>query len=785
MPILAQIGRKSWGTRLVVWSIYALLSAGAITMIYPFLMMMSLSVASDADAKENRLVPRYFYSEDALFRKFAEIKYNEIDIFNRRHWSAYGEFGYGGDFRSVSRTAVNFPYIAAAPFDLSDARIEARVDDYREWKRQWIERHWVFTRVLYNTNRSRATINTVLDRYVSFLLAKYKSLDGINEAYYEENRNLSEIYLIMEQPTYRTYLPGVGVKFDDWQAFKEKLLAEDAEFISIPDIQGEWAAVLAAKYGNIESLNAALGSDYKCFYGVPLSFAVPPPGAGGAAAIRELWVDFARNTCPLRYMSIANADSKWRDFLKARYAGVAAVNAAHESRAVSFDEITFPSDISYNKRLTNDIYAFVGSDSFAPEDITIRGPRWYWMDYLRSKYGSLDAANAAHSIAYTDWSAVKLPCRLPLGHTEAEQADWRQFVVAVCPIDGLLANFPSKAVAAYLSSEYGEVTKLNAAWGTSWRAFDKAKAPRPGAVTAGQEKDLRAMLRDEAVPLFGVTIGKSVPDGAYQSFLRTRYASIADYDNAIRLYPSWEAVSEPVEEVEWADFQAKRNSFVREFLTGNYKAVADYMAIHGTAFLNTVILCAAMIISALTVNPLCAYALSRFQMSYAASILLFLLATMAFPGAVTQIPNFLLLKEMNLLNTYWALILPGLANGFSIFLLKGFFDSLPQELFEAGLIDGASEVQMFYRIALPLTKPILAVIALGAFTAAYGQFMWAFVVCQNPKFWTIMVFLYEFQAEHATPLVMAALVLASIPTLLVFIAAQKVILQGIVVPQMK
>jgi multiple sugar transport system permease protein len=94
-------------------------------------------------------------------------------------------------------------------------------------------------------------------------------------------------------------------------------------------------------------------------------------------------------------------------------------------------------------------------------------------------------------------------------------------------------------------------------------------------------------------------------------------------------------------------------------------------------------------------------------------------------------------------------------------------------------------VQMFYRIALPLTKPVLAVIALGAFTLAYGQFMWAFIVCQNPKYWTIMVFLYQFQQDYAVPLVMAGLVLASLPTLVVFIAAQKVILRGIVVPQMK
>ena len=67
----------------------------------------------------------------------------------------------------------------------------------------------------------------------------------------------------------------------------------------------------------------------------------------------------------------------------------------------------------------------------------------------------------------------------------------------------------------------------------------------------------------------------------------------------------------------------------------------------------------------------------------------------------------------SLMNTFWALVLPGLANGYGIFLLKGFFDSLPPELYEAGLIDGASELRMFWQITLPLCKPIMAVMALG------------------------------------------------------------------------
>ena len=234
-------------------------------------------------------------------------------------------------------------------------------------------------------------------------------------------------------------------------------------------------------------------------------------------------------------------------------------------------------------------------------------------------------------------------------------------------------------------------------------------------------------------------------------------------------------------------------------------------------------------------------------MRYAHHILIFLLVTMAFPAEVCMIPGFLLVKSfpvgaicigaavllffvltrmflvkvrlpmflnitlaavvtgvaayyippmiahaigrddlnVTLMNTFFALVLPGLANGFSIFLLKGFFDSLPPELYEAAMLDGAGEIRIFLRITMPLCKPVLAVIALGAYTAAYGTFMFAFLTCQDPSMWTLMVFLYQFQQTYSIPLVMASLVVTAIPTLLVFIFCQGIILRGIVIPTFK
>ena len=107
---------------------------------------------------------------------------------------------------------------------------------------------------------------------------------------------------------------------------------------------------------------------------------------------------------------------------------------------------------------------------------------------------------------------------------------------------------------------------------------------------------------------------------------------------------------------------------------------------------------------------------------------------------------------------------------------------------EAADIDGASEIRKFFTITLPLSTPILAVIALGAFGFAYTSFMWALVICPDSKMWTIMVWLFAFQGTHgntAPYLVMASFVIASIPPLLMFIFCQRAIMRGIIIPEMK
>ena len=231
---------------------------------------------------------------------------------------------------------------------------------------------------------------------------------------------------------------------------------------------------------------------------------------------------------------------------------------------------------------------------------------------------------------------------------------------------------------------------------------------------------------------------------------------------------------------------SKESGFWRnQFLTLNYRLVIDEILVHGTAIQNTLILVLLSVCGALIINPLAAYALSRYKMRASFHILLFFLATIAFPAEVTMIPVFLQLKEFHLLNTFGALVLPGLANGFSIFLLKGFFDSLPRELYEAAELDGASEWTMFWMITMNLSKPILAVMALGAFVGAYGTFFYALILAPDPSMWTIMVYIYQLRQSVDTPVVYASLLLTAIPTMVIFVTCQNIILKGIVVPSDK
>lgn len=425
--------------------------------------------------------------------------------------------------------------------------------------------------------------------------------------------------------------------------------------------------------------------------------------------------------------------------------------------------------------------------------------RAVWYAYLESEETALKNNGKKFTVAdynrlcgtnYRSFSETPFP--VPESFPVEMQKFWKTFLQENYPLR-LVRITPSPELDRQLQ-QFAEKTirslkTLNGLLGTdftSWSELHLSAEPPAGdsTVIANQRELWKNFVK--TIPAGNKEFLSS--EQAYQKFLLKKYGSIEEIN---RKY-NWnlrhiEEAFPPFMDAYAVTFAEIGNSMAFFPVIENYAMVAEYMFFNGNAVWVTLLLVAMTIFFTLTVNPLAAYALSRFNLRCRQQILVFMLATMAFPAMVSAIPAYLLMKDLGMLNTFWALVIPGAANGMSIFILKGFFDSLPMELFEAATIDGASEFEIFWIIAMPLVKPILAINCLNAFIAAYNGWEWALIICQDKSMWTIAVWLYQASITWSnTPwLISAGFVLASIPTLLVFIACQKVILRGIVIPSMK
>jgi len=137
------------------------------------------------------------------------------------------------------------------------------------------------------------------------------------------------------------------------------------------------------------------------------------------------------------------------------------------------------------------------------------------------------------------------------------------------------------------------------------------------------------------------------------------------------------------------------------------------------------------------------------------------------------------LLHINLTNSPWAIWLPSVANGFNIFLLKRFFDSIPEELLSAAAIDGAGPLRTLWSIVLPISRPILGVVSIFAVVAVWKDFLWPLLVLNNPAKQTVNIGLYQLQQGAPQDVFTAALFIASIPMIVFFLIFQRNIMAGL------
>ena len=635
MPIIPRIGRRHWKIRVLIWSIYGVLMAGGLTMVYPFILMIAGSTKSAVDKADSNMIPAYLRSDDALYSKHTEGLLNESVQMMKNL--------YDSEAPSFARQEPPRPV---------DARF---VGVWEEFIRKGGLPSYCYTVGYVNAPMSRNVLPHALRAFKHELTLRFDGdIAKMNTALQTDFVNWNAFFVKTEGYQLRRERQGTGPFDMTFRTFKAGRPVEERYYFTM---DGFYKNNYLKKHcsGDISKFNTANGTHYDSWGDVHLDLRMPG-GTDRTENERKEWESFVRTVVSLYWIRAdAEATPLFRKFLEAKYQNIEVLNRNYESAYKSFEEVLLVEE---------------------PPDEGLR---------------------------LSDWDSFL--------------QGWKD------PDTGITHSLPA------------------------------------------------GMIRIRSV------------ESLFRDWIKARYVSLENANAALGTKcKKWIDVMPPQQEFHYQAFQKTKGWLRWEFSRRNYIAVVDFIVLHGNGIWNTAIYCMLAILAALIVNPVAAYALSRQRLPSERKILLFLILTMAFPPMVTQIPAFLMLREFGMLNTFWALVLPGLANGFWIFLLKGFFDSLPRELYESAAIDGAGELRIFWSITMSLSKPVLALIGLSAFTAAYSNFMMALLICQDEKMWTLMPWLYQLQLRSGQGIIFASLIIAAIPTFFVFTFCQKVIIQGIVVP---
>ena len=204
-------------------------------------------------------------------------------------------------------------------------------------------------------------------------------------------------------------------------------------------------------------------------------------------------------------------------------------------------------------------------------------------------------------------------------------------------------------------------------------------------------------------------------------------------------------------------------------------------------FFNSFSIASVSTISVLFFDSLAGYVLCKYRFKGRQVVFVAILSTLMIPTEMLVIPWYVMSKNMGWLDTYWGIMFPGMITGFGVFLMKQFFETVPDALIDAARIDGLSEFRIFWEVALPLVTPALSALAIFTFLGSWTAFLWPLIVTNSSSNYTVPVGLASFSGEFSTEwnMIMTGAAVATIPTLIVFILLQKYIIRGVILSGVK
>jgi multiple sugar transport system permease protein len=198
-------------------------------------------------------------------------------------------------------------------------------------------------------------------------------------------------------------------------------------------------------------------------------------------------------------------------------------------------------------------------------------------------------------------------------------------------------------------------------------------------------------------------------------------------------------------------------------------------------FFNSFFISVTVTVAALIFHSMSGYVLARINFPGRRVVFLWILSTLMIPFAVIMIPLFIMIKQFGWLNSYAGVIVPAIPHAYGIFLFRQFFLTIPRDIEDAALIDGCSLFQIYYRVIVPLSKPIAMMLAVAFFIANWNSYLWPLIVNHDRSLWVLQVAIASFVGRNDSRwnAMLAASVFATIPSILMFFILQKSLVEGI------
>lgn len=204
-------------------------------------------------------------------------------------------------------------------------------------------------------------------------------------------------------------------------------------------------------------------------------------------------------------------------------------------------------------------------------------------------------------------------------------------------------------------------------------------------------------------------------------------------------------------------------------------------------FMNSMIVAVAVTVSNVFFDSLVGYTLAKFEFRGRYFIFLAILSTLMIPTEMLVIPWYLMSAKLGWLDSYWGIMFPGMMTAFGTFLMKQFFEGVPNDFLEAARVDGLNEFQIWWKVAMPLVTPALSALAIFTFLGNWTAFFWPLIVTTSRELYTLPVGLSSFAVEQSIQweMIMTGAAIATLPTLIVFLVLQRYIVRGVMLAGLK